>query len=405
MNTIRIKIPTEGKNFLAAKLELPIDKKPHNFAIFAHCFTCNKDLHPVKNISRALTENGFGVLRFDFTGLGESPGDFSETNFSSNLEDLFRIEEYLSKNYKSPTLIVGHSLGGAAAIIGGAKIETVRAIATIGAPASIPHVKHLINDSLDEINTKGFANVSIGGRPFKLKKQFIDDLEKNDVKTVLNKINKAILIVHSPQDSIVGIDNATQIYHAAKHPKSFVSIDGADHLLMNPIDSVYVGNVIGSWATRYVESSDENILDSPYQVSGYLGEEEKFTMQIKAGDHNFTADEPKEVGGNDFGPSPYELLSGSLAACTAMTLRVYADHKKWDLQEVYVHIERDKKHLEDCKDCENPNAKIDHFIKHIELIGELDDTQRKRLLQIAEKCPVNKTLKSSVNTETKLLSN
>ena len=266
-------------------------------------------------------------------------------------------------------------------------------------------LKHLIEDSIEEIEETGFANVSIGGRPFKIKKQFIDDLDKTDIKEILGKMKKALLIIHSPQDNIVGIENATQLYHAAKHPKSFVSINGADHLLINGEDSLYAGNVIGSWAKRYVNTEDEKEIESDYQVSGHLGSDEKFTMQIKAGNHNLTADEPKDAGGNDFGPSPYELLSSALAACTAMTLRIYAEHKEWDLQEVYVHIERDKKHIGDCKDCENPNAKIDHFTKHIELAGDLTNEQKNRLLEIAEKCPVNKTLKSQIRTEIKLIAN
>ncbi len=403
MNTIRIKIPNQENKFLSARLELPVDKKPHNFAIFAHCFTCNKDLHPVRNISRALTSNGFGVLRFDFTGLGESEGDFSETNFSSNISDLLIVNQYLTQNYKSPSVIIGHSLGGAAAIVSGSQIDSVKAIATIGAPSSVPHVKHLIKDNVDEINEKGFAKVFIGGRPFTLRKQFIDDLESNDVKSILKRMNKAILIVHSPQDTIVGIDNAAQLYHSAVHPKSFVSIDGADHLLSRKEDSLYVGEVISSWAKRYIDIPGEKGVSSTYPVTGYLGSEDKFTMSVKAGNHVITADEPVDVGGNDFGPSPYELLSASLASCTAMTLRIYAEHKGWDLKEVYVHIERDKRHIDDCIDCEKPSAKIDHFVKSIEVVGDLSDEQKQRLLQIAEKCPVNKTLKSKVTTETKLI--
>ncbi len=403
MKTIRIKIPNEEHKFLSARLELPVDKKPHNFAIFAHCFTCNKDLHPVRNISRALTSNGFGVLRFDFTGLGESEGDFSETNFSSNISDLLIVAEYLKLNYKAPSVIIGHSLGGAAAIVGGSQIDSVKSIATIGAPSSVPHVKHLIEDSVDEINAKGYAKVFIGGRPFTMRKQFIDDLEKNDVKSILKSMNKALLIIHSPQDTIVEIDNAAQLYHAAVHPKSFVSIDGADHLISRKEDSLYVGEVISSWTKRYIEIPQIAEVDSDFPVTGYLGSEERFTMSIKAGNHIITADEPVDVGGNDFGPTPYELLSASLASCTAMTLRHYAEHKGWDLQEVYVHIERNKNHINDCKDCENPNAKIDHFVKTIELIGDLTDEQKERMLQIAEKCPVNKTLKSQVTTETRLI--
>lgn len=242
----------EGDN-LAARIELPSEGKPEYFALFAHCFTCNKNLSAISNISRALTEEGFGLMRFDFTGLGESEGDFAETNFSSNIQDLLTAAGFLSENYGAPTLIVGHSLGGAAVLHAATFIDSIKAVATIGAPADPAHVKKLVTSKIDDITEKGYAEVSIGGRPFTIKKQFLDDLEATDMKTVLKKFRKALLIAHSPQDNIVGIDNAAAIFTSAMHPKSFLSLDGADHLLSKPADSTYIGNVIASWAGRYLK--------------------------------------------------------------------------------------------------------------------------------------------------------
>lgn len=245
----------EGQN-LTARLELPADRKPGAFALFAHCFTCNKNLSAVRNISRALTSTGFGVLRFDFTGLGESEGDFADTNFSSNIQDLRAAASFLEKEFMAPSLLIGHSLGGAAVLYAAADMDFVGAVATIGAPADPQHVKRLISHGLEDINTKGYAEVSIGGRPFTIKKQFLDDLQAVDMPAILKKLRKAILIAHSPQDNIVGIDNAADIFMAAKHPKSFVSLDSADHLLSKSVDSVYIGNMIANWAKRYIDFRD-----------------------------------------------------------------------------------------------------------------------------------------------------
>jgi len=393
---------SEGEN-LSARLDLPADRKPASFAIFAHCFTCNKNLPAIRNISRSLTSGGFGVLRFDFTGLGESEGDFADTNFSGNIQDLIAAAKFLTENYSAPSLLIGHSLGGAAVIYAGSQLQSVKAIATIGAPGDPRHVKNLITSKLDDIKTKGFADVSIGGRPFTIKKAFIDDLEATDMGSVLQKMKKAILVAHSPQDRIVGIDNASQIFMAAKHPKSFVSLDGADHLLSNPEDSTYIGNVIAQWAKRYISFPEIKKPDTKLQVVASLTNEEKFTTQLKAGKHYLIADEPENVGGNDYGPSPYDFVSSGLAACTAMTIRMYADRKKWNVEEVNVHVEHSKIHAEDCESCETTStAKIDNFLRVIELKGDLDEAQKKRLLEIANKCPVHKTLLSEIKIESSL---
>ena len=307
MKNQKITFKNKKGHSLKARLELPADRKPVSFALFAHCFTCNKNLSAVRNISRALTGTGFGVLRFDFTGLGESEGDFADTNFSSNIQDLQAAAAYLEENYTAPSLLIGHSLGGAAVLYAAAKIDSVSAVATIGAPSDPKHVTRLITHGLDEIKTKGYAEVSIGGRPFTIKKQFIDDLKAVNMSGVLKDLRKAVLIAHSPQDNIVGIDNAAEIFKHAKHPKSFVSLDGADHLLSKAEDSNYIGGVIASWAKRYIHFREDEKPGTHLQVVASLSEENKFTTAIKAGDHFLTGDEPETYGGNDFGPTPLRL--------------------------------------------------------------------------------------------------
>ena len=388
---------------LTGRLELPVHQHPHNYVIFAHCFTCNKNLSAVKNISRALTSNGFGVLRFDFTGLGESDGDFADTNFSGNVEDLISASNFLKTNYKAPTLLIGHSLGGAAAIFAGSKIESIKAIATIGAPSNPKHVQHLLHNSVEDIKATGMASVNIGGRSFTIKKQFLDDIEAQSLPEVAKNLRKALLVMHSPQDTTVGINNAEEIYVAAHHPKSFVSINGADHLLMNPEDSKYVGHVIANWAQRYVTLSKTETLSTQQQVVASLDTEDGFTTQMKLGKHYITADEPTSYGGNDFGPSPYELVSAGLSACTAMTIQMYVKRKGWDLQNVEVHTSFGKHHAVDCEDCDNTSAKIDTFNREIKLTGNLDAKQIERILVIADKCPVHKTLHNEIQVVTKLI--
>jgi len=387
---------------LAARLELPANSYPHNFAIFAHVFTGNKNLSAVRHISRALTINGIAVLRFDFTGLGESEGDFADTNFTSNVEDLLAAADFLRTNYGAPTIIIGHSLGGAASIFAASKIESVRAVATIGTPSEPEHVTHLLSSSIEDIEANGFANVNIGGRSFMIKKQFLDDLRSKDMFDILHNLKKALLVLHSPQDKIVEIDNAAKIYSAAFHPKGFITLDGADHMLSDKKTASYAGNSIASWVTRYIDLPKKEVLKSDKQVVAKLGDT-GYTTEILAGQHGLIADESEEVGGDDFGPSPYELLSSALAACTVMTLQMYARRKEWDLKEVKVHINHDKKYVEDCQNCDQPNSKIDHFERCIELEGDLSEEQINRLLEIADKCPVHRTLNREVRITTELL--
>lgn len=291
MNIQKINFTNAEGQQLVGRLELPINQHPHNFAIFAHCFTCNKNLSAVKNITRELTSNGFGVLRFDFTGLGESEGDFENTNFSGNVDDLISASNYLKENYTAPTLLIGHSLGGAAVIFAASTIDSVKAVATIGAPSNPKHVENLIKSSVDEIKATGKANVNIGGRPFTIKKQFLDDIETKSLPNVAKNLRKALLVMHSPQDTTVGIENAEEIYVAARHPKSFVSLDGADHLLMRKEDSIYVGSVIASWAKRYISIPKTDTISTTHQAVASLDAEDGFTTQMTVGSHTMMADE------------------------------------------------------------------------------------------------------------------
>lgn len=402
MNNKKLTFENKKGQMLSARVELPANQLPKSYALFAHCFTCSKDLGAVRNISRALTQNGFGVVRFDFTGLGESEGDFQNTDFSSNIDDLEAAASYMEEHLEGPKLLVGHSLGGAAVLFAAKRLKHVQAVASIGAPSSPQHVQHLFQNSLEEINEAGKAKVKIGGRQFTIQRQFIEDISEKNTKATLKTLKKALLILHSPQDSVVDISNAADLYSTAMHPKSFISLDGADHLLSKKEDSVYVGNVISGWASRYIKTNEREKLKTNNQVAVRVGND-SYTTDITTGHHQLTADEPTDVGGNDFGPSPYALLLASLGACTAMTLRMYADRKGWKLEEVIVHLDHKKDYLIDCGHCEQNDAKIDQINRSIELSGKLESDQRDRLLEIADKCPVHKTLHGEVHVTTELL--
>lgn len=403
MNIQKVSFKNKEDEQLAGRLELPLDQRPHNFVIFAHCFTCTKNLTAIRNVGRALTSAGFGVLRFDFTGLGESEGDFENTNFSGNVDDLIEAANFLKENYIAPSLIIGHSLGGAAAIFAASRLSYIKAVAVINSPSNPSHVMHLLKDSEQEITKNGKAKVNLGGIDFTIKKQFLDDLKNKSLSDVVSNFGKALLIMHSPQDKIVGIKNAEEIYKAAHHPKSFISLDGVDHLLSKKEDSQYVGEVIAGWASRYVDIPAIEEIKSNSKVAASLDGDEKFTTNLKLGDHYFLADEPTSFGGNNFGPSPYEFLSAGLADCTAMTIQMYARRKKWDVKNVTVHINYSKDHALDCEQCESDSAKIDTFTSEIAFAGNLTKDQKKKLLEIADKCPVHKTLQTKTQIITRLI--
>lgn len=403
MKSNNLKIINSQGIELRATLELPANQKAWRFAIFAHCFTCSSDLHAVRNISRALANYGFGVIRFDFTGLGQSKGEFKDSHFSANIQDLLDVASFLEENHEAPSLLVGHSLGGAAAIIAGAKIDSIKAIATLGAPADTGHVEHLFGSAREDLEKADETEITIGGRTFSIDKNFLEELNKKSVKATLKKLRKPLLVLHSPQDTIVDIENARELYNTAFHPKSFISLDGADHLLSNQEDSIYAGQMIGTWVNRYLPRKADKSLDTlGEQVVGHLDlDEDNFTTTIQTIKHTIIADEPTKVGGDDFGPNPYELLNSGLAACTAMTLKLYAERKKWPLEEVYVYLSHSKKHSQDLEI--ESTEKIDVIEKKLKLIGPLDEAQKERLKEIASKCPVHRTLISTTHINTELI--
>ncbi|WP_147677851.1 bifunctional alpha/beta hydrolase/OsmC family protein [Algibacter pacificus] len=405
MRSTRLKIENKKGLMLQAQLELPANQKPNHYAIFAHCFTCTSSLGAVKNISRALTNYGFGVVRFDFTGLGRSEGEFADSHFSANVEDLIAVSDFMSSNYGAPSLLVGHSLGGAAVLSAAAKLDHVKAVATIGAPSTVSHVTHLFSHGIDAVKDKGEVEVNIGGRPFKIDNEFVEDFGKTDLPSIVKGLRKPLLIMHAPTDQVVGIKNAEELYHKAQHPKSFVTLDDADHLLSNSRDSIYAGNMIGTWVQRYFKPQENDMLETNgEQLVGHLNlTEDHFTTNIQSKNHSMIADEPASIGGDDFGPSPYEYLNAALVACTAMTLKMYAERKKWDLQEVFVYVTHSKKHSDDLGlDLEKPSY-LDHITKKIKLVGDLDETQKARLKDISSRCPVHKTLASGVIFNTTLI--
>lgn len=407
MKNAQLKIKNSKGHILNARLELPANQKPNDYAIFAHCFTCSSSLNAVRNISRSLTNHGFGVLRFDFTGLGRSEGTFAESHFGANINDLLDVHQYMKENYEAPSLLVGHSLGGAAVIVAGSKLEEVKAIATIGAPSSAEHTKKHFSHHLDEIAEKGEIEVNIGGRPFVINQEFLENFGNTDLITTVKNLRKPLLVLHAPFDRIVGIENAQELFINAHHPKSFVSLDNADHLLTEQKDSLYAGEVIGAWAQRYLKPKENIMLDpNGEQLVGHLNMlEDNFTTSIQMSKHFLIADEPASVGGDDFGAAPYELLNAGLAACTAMTLKLYAQRKKWDLQEVYVYLTHSKKHVQDMNN-DTGNSKpayLDHISKKLKFVGELTGEQQQRLKEIASRCPVHRTLIREIEIETSIV--
>jgi len=404
MRSKTLTFPNATGQQLAAQLDLPVDGKPMAYALFAHCFTCTKNLRAVTNISRALTQEGFAVLRFDFTGLGESEGDFADTNFSSNVADLVAAADYLAETAAAPQLLIGHSLGGAAVLQAASQIPGAQAVVTIGAPANPVHVKETFHESLETIEANGEATVQLAGRPFRIKKQFLDDLEATKMQSTIRELKRALLVMHAPLDNTVGIDNAAEIFAAAKHPKSFVTLDQADHLLMDPADSHYAGAMIAAWVQKYIARAEETTtLSTPQQDQVVVRTEESYTSQVLANGHGLLLDEPLAVGGNNLGPTPYDYLLAGLGGCTGITLRMYADRKGWPLDAVEVHLRHDKIHAQDCAECENSEGKIDQIERELKLEGALTEEQRTRLLEIAEKCPVHRTLHSEIHVVTNLV--
>ena len=386
---------------LSALLDRPVIE-PRAYALFAHCFTCGKDIHAAKRIAAGLTALGIAVLRFDFTGLGSSEGEFANTTFSSNVADLIAAARHMTEQGRGPALLIGHSLGGAAILAAAGDIAPARAVVTIAAPADPAHVTHLFRDHVDAIRDAGEIEVSLGGRPFTIKRDFLDDIEGHKQAERIAHLRKALLVFHSPTDEIVGIENATAIFVAAKHPKSFVSLAGADHLLSRKEDAAYVADVIAAWAERYLDTQMP-IADLEAESEGVTVIETgqgKFQQTIRAGRHTLIADEPVAQGGLDSGPNPYDLVLAGLGACTSMTVRLYADRKGLPLERVSVALKHSRIHAADCETCETKEGMVDRIDRVLTLSGNLDGEQRQRLLDIADKCPVHRTLTSEIDIRT-----
>lgn len=401
MKTIPVQFSNTKGQKLAASLEMPLEGKPNAYLIFAHCFTCSKKFNAVRNISRSLSLNGIAVLRFDFTGLGQSEGEFSETSLSHNVDDIVSAAGYLSENHQAPSVLVGHSFGGTAVLMAASKLKSVKAVVTINSPFDPGHVKHLFKHKVDQILKEGKAEVNIGGSSFYLKDDFIDDLDNTDLTSTVKNFKKALLVMHSPQDKVVGIEEAANLYKAAMHPKSFISLDGTDHLISREVDTIYIGNMIGAWLKKYIPVPKHEPIESERGVMVMTGNS-SFTTEIKTGRHFLIADEPESFGGKNLGPTPYDLLLSSLGACTGMTLQMYAKRKNWPLENVFVSLEHGKIHAEDSKEKEGRKNMLDHIALKIRLEGNISTEQKERLLEIAYKCPVHKTLHSEIRIDTEL---
>ncbi len=393
-------VNAEGQR-LAALLDTPAGA-PRAYALFAHCFTCGKDVHAARRIADGLTALGIGVLRFDFTGLGASEGEFANTTFSSNVADLVAAANALREGRRAPAILIGHSLGGAAVLAAAAEVPEARAVVTIAAPCDPGHVTGLFKDRLDDIAQHGEIEVALAGRPFRIRRSFIDDIAEQNLRTKIAGLRKALLIFHSPTDEVVSIENAGHIFEAAKHPKSFVSLAGADHLLSRRSDAAYVANVIAAWAERYLEMPEPRAQMAENEVVVGETRRGRFQQEVSVGRHRFLADEPERVGGLDSGPGPYDLLLAGLGACTSMTLRLYAERKKLPLDRVTVRLSHTKVHAADCETCETKEGMIDRIERAITIEGALDESERARLLEIADKCPVHRTLTSEIEIRTRL---
>ena len=389
---------------LAAALELP-RQTPKAWALFAHCFSCSKDIKAAREVARALRAEGYGVLRFDFTGLGASEGDFANTNFSSNVEDLVSAADFLRAEFSAPSIIVGHSLGGAAAIVAAKKIPELKGVATIGAPSEASHVVHQLGDKRADIERDGAATVQLAGRPFNIKKQFIDDLENQEVTKAAAQLKFPLLVMHGPFDKTVGIENAGEIFSAAKHPKSFVSLDTADHLLSRTEDARYTAQVLAAWAARYIDVTPDRATPSRTPeneqalnpiMGGVVAQsvlEEPFAVALSADGHGMISDASKNDGGSALGPNPTRLVEAALAACGVMTIKMYARRKKWPLVDAHITL----------RQADGGDAHVARvFEKKLTVIGDLNAEQKEKLLEIADKCPVHRMLKDGVSVTSSL---
>lgn len=397
MNRTKHLVSNAKGNRLAVYIEFPGKQKPKHFAIVSHCFTCNSYYHAVRYITRSLNQSGIAVVRFDFTGLGKSEGEFKDSHFAANVDDLLTVYHFIAKRYQAPEIMIGHSLGGAASLVAASQIDTVKAVCTIGSPADVKHTTKHFASQVDKQNPNELSKVHIDGREFSINQDFVDGFHTYDLAEIIPSIRKPILIMHSPVDIVVDIKNAHKIYTLAKHPKSFVTLDKADHLLTKKKYCRYVGQMIASWVGNYLEVQEEEVIDPEEdQIVAHLEpSEDNLTTRIYSKKHGLIADEPNELGGDDFGMSPYELLSSGLAACTTMTISMYATRKGLDVKEVQVYVSHSKQLTES-------GEKQDVFHKTIQLEGNLTDAQKNRILDIAERCPVSRTLIKGASMQSRL---
>lgn len=394
MNVSKIIFKNRAGHHLEAILEQPFQQQPKAYALFVHCFSCGKNLPAAVRISHALTLAGIAVFRFDFTGLGESEGDFSTTNFDTNLTDIADAVHYLTETYEAPSLLIGHSLGGTAVLHSAPSLPSIKAVVTIAAPATAAHVLGLFGGTTSSILKESKATFVLAGKEVEINRQFIESVENQDISILISALRVPLLILHAPGDNVVSIDDAAKIYEQAHHPKSFLSLDGADHLLKREKDATYAANMIAAWVMKYLDEQPSRLAEG--QVDAWMSDS-GFTIELVARGHTWLADEPKKDGGNDLGPTPYELLSGALATCTAMTMKMYAQLKKWDIGEVKVRVTHGRDYAKDCETCAEEDSNVEGFERVIIFASALSAEQKKRLLHIADRCPVHRTLsKASV---------
>ncbi len=389
----RIRFENRAGISLSAVLHTPDIIQTKAYALYAHCFTCTKSIKAAVTIATILERQGIATLRIDFTGLGGSKGDFADSNFSTDVADLIDAANYLANNHHAPQLLIGHSLGGTAILAAASDISSAKAVVSIGSPAKPSHILHLLEEHLNTLRVQGQAEVKLAGRPFSFKQSFVDDVSSNEVD--YRNLRKALMVMHAPLDDTVSVDEAGKIFAAAMHPKSFVSLDGADHLLNNTQDAEYAANVIANWADRYIEPlAIADDVDQGVTVTGNT--QQGFLCKVEANGHRFAADEPLSFGGTNLGPSPYDYLAAALGTCTVMTLNMYARHKKIKLESASVNVQHQRVHVKDCEECESQTKKVDQLTRVIHLKGELSEAQQKRMLEIADRCPVHKTLENDI---------
>ncbi|BCA59095.1 bifunctional alpha/beta hydrolase/OsmC family protein [Sphingomonas sp. HMP6] len=394
-----VRFPNAAGVMLAGSIELP-PGRVRAVAVFAHCFTCTARSHGARRVSLALAEQGIATLRFDFTGLGDSEGAFADSHFTANVDDLVAAAAYLESSIGAPAILIGHSLGVAAVIAAAEQIPSVKAVVTIAAPFDPAHVLHLIKGTEDIGDQQ--TEVSIGGRPFRIGRDFLDSVAGQDQAARLGRLKRALLVLHSATDATVGIENARAIFEAAKHPKSFVALNGADHLLTDPEQASYAAMIIAAWVQPFLGPAMpiDAVPEGHVRVTST---EAKFVQIVDSSGHTFLADEPLAVGGSDLGPTPYDLLLSALGTCTAMTLRLVAEKEGIPLTGVSVTLNHSRRHADDCADCATGQPQIEVLERVIRLEGDLSEAQRMRMLVIADKCPVHRTLENHPRIETRLL--